>query len=79
MATPIGSTANIAFGAIGDKLENFPDKDYGIWLSQYYKNVARTGRAPVRLCYRRNPTAARDGSDSVALREIVAAVEDSVR
>jgi hypothetical protein len=29
--------------AIGDKLENFPDKDYGIWLSQYYKNVARTG------------------------------------
>jgi len=31
------------FRAIGDKLENFPDKDYGIWLSQYYKNVARTG------------------------------------
>jgi hypothetical protein len=31
------------FRAIGEKLENFPDKDYGSWLSQFYKNVARTG------------------------------------
>jgi hypothetical protein len=31
------------FRAIGEKLENFPDKDYGAWLSQFYKNVARTG------------------------------------
>jgi hypothetical protein len=31
------------FRAIGEKLENFPDKDYGKWISQYYKNVARTG------------------------------------
>jgi hypothetical protein len=31
------------FNAIGDKMENFPDKDYGFWASEYYKNVARTG------------------------------------
>lgn len=31
------------FHAIGEKLENFPDKDYGGWLSQFYKNVVRTG------------------------------------
>lgn len=31
------------FRAIGEKLENFSDKDYGGWLSQFYKNVARTG------------------------------------
>jgi hypothetical protein len=31
------------FHAIGEKLENFPDKEYGRWLSQFYKNVARTG------------------------------------
>jgi hypothetical protein len=31
------------FHAIGEKLENLPDKDYGGWVSQFYKNVARTG------------------------------------
>ena len=31
------------FQAIGEKLENFPDKDYGGWLSQFYKHVAKTG------------------------------------
>jgi hypothetical protein len=30
--------------AIGEKLENFPDKDYGAWVSQYYKSVASTGQ-----------------------------------
>ena len=30
--------------AIGEKLENFPDKDYGSWVSQYYKSVASTGQ-----------------------------------
>jgi hypothetical protein len=31
------------FRAIGEKLEHLPDKDYGRWISQFYKNVARTG------------------------------------
>ncbi len=31
------------FRAIGEKLENLPDKDYGAWVSEFYKNVARTG------------------------------------
>ena len=31
------------FHAIGEKLENLPDKDYGGWVVQFYKNVARTG------------------------------------
>jgi hypothetical protein len=32
------------FNAIGDKVANFPDKDYGAWTSQYYKSVASTGQ-----------------------------------
>jgi hypothetical protein len=32
------------FHAIGEKLENLPDKDYGAWISEFYKNVARTGK-----------------------------------
>lgn len=32
------------FNAIGDKMENFPDKDYGLWASEYYKSVASTGQ-----------------------------------
>jgi hypothetical protein len=31
------------FHAIGEKLENLPDKDYGGWVAKFYKNVARTG------------------------------------
>lgn len=31
------------FSAIGDKMENFPDKDYGLWAAEYYKSVASTG------------------------------------
>ena len=31
------------FHAIGERLENLPDKDYGGWISHFYKNVARTG------------------------------------
>jgi hypothetical protein len=30
------------FSAIGEKMENFPDKDYGLWASEYYKGVAST-------------------------------------
>jgi hypothetical protein len=30
--------------AIGNKVENQPDKDYGIWVSQFYKGVASTGQ-----------------------------------
>ena len=29
--------------AIGEKLENLPDKDYGGWVSEFYKSVASTG------------------------------------
>jgi hypothetical protein len=32
------------FTALGDKLENFPDKDYGSWVAEYYKSVASTGQ-----------------------------------
>jgi hypothetical protein len=32
------------FNAIGERLENFPDKDYGAWVSQYYRSVAITGQ-----------------------------------
>ncbi|HVB18380.1 MAG TPA: hypothetical protein VNF04_17755 [Stellaceae bacterium] len=31
------------FTALGDKLVNFPDKDYGSWVAEYYKSVANTG------------------------------------
>ncbi len=30
--------------AIGQKLENLPDKDYGGWASEFYKNAAGTGQ-----------------------------------
>lgn len=29
---------------IGDRVENIPDKDYGRWASEFYKDVARTGQ-----------------------------------
>lgn len=32
------------FNAIGDRLENFPDRDYGLWVAEYYKCVANTGQ-----------------------------------
>ena len=32
------------FTGLGDKLENFPDKDYGSWVAEYYKSVASTGQ-----------------------------------
>jgi hypothetical protein len=30
--------------AIGEKMENQPDKEYGRWVSSFYKNVARSGQ-----------------------------------
>ncbi len=30
--------------AIGETIMNLPDKEYGSWASQFYKNVARTGQ-----------------------------------
>ena len=30
--------------AIGEKMENQPDKEYGRWVSQFYKSVASTGQ-----------------------------------
>jgi hypothetical protein len=30
--------------AIGEKMENQPDKEYGSWVSEFYKSVARTGQ-----------------------------------
>ncbi len=35
--------ARYRFSAIGEKMESFPDKDYGLWASQHYKGVAATG------------------------------------
>jgi hypothetical protein len=32
------------FTAIGESLQNLPDKDYGAWASELYKNVARSGQ-----------------------------------
>jgi hypothetical protein len=32
------------FNGIGERVENQPDKDYGAWVSEFYKNVARTGQ-----------------------------------
>ena len=32
------------FRIIGQSLQNLPDKDYGAWLSEFYKNVAQTGQ-----------------------------------
>ena len=32
------------FSAIGEKVANQPDKDYGAWVSQFYKSVANTGQ-----------------------------------
>jgi hypothetical protein len=32
------------FHAIGEKIENLPDKDYGGWVSEFYKSVARTAQ-----------------------------------
>ncbi len=29
--------------AIGEKMEDLPDKEYGGWVSEFYKNVASTG------------------------------------
>lgn len=35
---------NYHFNAIGQTVENQPDKDYGEWVSEFYKSVARTGQ-----------------------------------
>ncbi len=32
------------FNGIGERVENQPDKDYGGWVSDFYKSVARTGQ-----------------------------------
>jgi hypothetical protein len=32
------------FTALGERLVNFPDRDYGAWVAEYYKSVARTGQ-----------------------------------
>lgn len=32
-------------GAIGDRMENLPDKEYGAWVSEFYKHVA-TAKEP---------------------------------
>jgi hypothetical protein len=36
--------SNYHLRAIGNKVENQPDKNYGGWVSQFYKSVARTGQ-----------------------------------
>jgi len=37
--------SNYHLHAIGQKVENQPDKNYGGWVSQFYKSVASTGQA----------------------------------
>jgi hypothetical protein len=32
------------FSGIGEKVENMPDREYGSWVSEFYKSVARTGQ-----------------------------------
>ena len=32
------------FSGIGQRIENLPDKDYGAWISKYYKSVAVSGQ-----------------------------------
>jgi hypothetical protein len=32
------------FYGIGERIENLPDKDYGGWVSEFYKSVASTGQ-----------------------------------
>jgi hypothetical protein len=31
------------FNAVGENITSQPDKDYGVWVSQFYKSVASTG------------------------------------
>jgi hypothetical protein len=33
-----------AFFGIGERIENLPDKDYGGWVSEFYKSVAGSGQ-----------------------------------
>ena len=35
---------NYQFNGIVQRVENQPDRDYGEWVSEFYKNVARTGQ-----------------------------------
>jgi hypothetical protein len=32
------------FHALGEKIENLPDKEYGAWVAEFYKAVANTGQ-----------------------------------
>ena len=32
------------FNGIGERIENLPDKEYGGWLSEFYKSVATSGQ-----------------------------------
>jgi len=32
------------FSALGQKMENVPDKEYTLWAAEFYKDVARTGQ-----------------------------------
>jgi hypothetical protein len=36
--------ADYQFYGIGESIENQPDKEYGIWVAEFYKSVARTGQ-----------------------------------
>ena len=32
------------FHALGERIENLPDKEYGAWVAEFYKSVANTGQ-----------------------------------
>jgi hypothetical protein len=37
-------TRDYQFHALGEKIENLPDKEYGAWVAEFYKAVANTGQ-----------------------------------
>jgi hypothetical protein len=37
-------TQDYQFLALGEKIENLPDKEYGAWVAEFYKSVANTGQ-----------------------------------
>lgn len=79
--------------AIGDKMENFPDKDYGLWTAAYYKSVAITGEprydhitatmrhgpVPYKTHYERLMLPWTTGSDEVLVTMFSARLEDDAK
>jgi hypothetical protein len=50
------------FHGIGERVENQPDHDYGEWVSEFYRSVARTGRPRYDLVSAAIRTPSREGA-----------------